>query len=99
MVVDISLCKEIFEKDDYGNEKTAFLSRSLVAELLNVSRNEFFKARQDRLNAEFVVKIHWLDYQDEKIVEHNGKLYNVYRTYFDEENDIMELYLTERIEP
>ena len=94
---EIFLCREETTKDELLNQITVLQKRSLIAEICNVRQSEFFKARQSDLQADIMVKIFYLDYDDEKIVQIGEKLYDVYRTYFNEKTDEMELYLSERV--
>lgn len=97
MTNEIFLCREETSKDELLNEIVALKKRSLIAEICDIKSAEFFKARQSNLKADIMVKVFYLDYEDEKVVQIGDSLYDVYRTYFNEKTDEMELYLSERV--
>lgn len=65
--------------------------REVMCQVDSVSRNEFFEGGRNGLNPEFVFKVFFADYEDERVVEYHNKRYSIYRTYLGR-NDMMELY-------
>ena len=55
--------------------------RELFAELVGTKRSEFYAALSAGLRPEKTVRIYEFEYNDEKIIELNGKRYNILRTY------------------
>lgn len=85
------------EKDEINQivEKTR-TTASVYAEVLSISQSEFFEAGRLGFQPELKVVMYDFEYNDEKIVRVNGKLYSVYRTYYVIGSDRVELYLEER---
>lgn len=57
----------------------------------SISQNEFYKAAQSDLKPQFVLEISAFDYNSEDLVEYNGTMYQIYRTY-ERPDEIIELY-------
>ncbi len=71
--------------------KVETFSRRVFCEKKSVPQNEFFQAGQNGIKASCVLIVHGLDYQEETKIQHNDKVYSIYRTY--ERNDErIELY-------
>lgn len=68
----------------------------VFAEISSITRQEFLAAGTLGLKPSLVATIYSFEYNDEKIVEINGKRYSVYRTYNRVEDDKIELYLEEK---
>lgn len=67
--------------DNYAESK-----RVVPAEIRSVSRSEFFRAKENGLNPEYVfVLADYAEYEGEKIAEWNGERWAVIRTYVDRE--------------
>ena len=69
---------------------------TIYAEIDSVSQTEFFSAGRLGFQPDFKLTIYDFEYNDEPIVKVNGKLYSVYRTYYINGADRVELYCTER---
>jgi len=85
------------EKDDLNQvvEKLR-TSATVMAEIDSVTKSEFYEAGRLGLQPDFRATIYDFEYTDEPIVKWNGKLYSVYRTYYINGADRVELYCTER---
>lgn len=57
----------------------------------SIYQKEFFDAYQAGIKAQYKLVIFAYDYNDEVVVEFEGKTYSVYRTYY--QGDTIELYL------
>ncbi|MBO9596372.1 MAG: phage head closure protein, partial [Cohnella sp.] len=55
--------------------------REVLANKLSVKRSEFYAANQSDMRADALFEIHAIEYEDEKLLEHEGKRYKVIRTY------------------
>lgn len=69
---------------------------SVFGEVNSVTQTEFFNAGRLGFQPSFRVTIYDFEYHNEQIVCINGKYYSVYRTYFVNGTDKVELYLEER---
>lgn len=79
-------------KDENGvPRETEGAPRSCFCRIESVTRAEFFEGGRSGLNPEFVFTIWAGDYNDETILEYNGKRYGIYRTYHGD-GDYIELY-------
>lgn len=79
-------------QDDFGVWRTTETSREVFCQVDSVTRDEFFDGGRNGLNPQFRITMFAADYEDETIVEYNGKRYAVYRTYFSK-TDTIELYV------
>ena len=87
----IKLLAEEIVKDVYGVQKTRFTGREVFCKVESVTRSEFFNAGRNGLNPQKVFVVFKGDYDGERAVRHEGKLYAIYRTYTTDD-DYMELY-------
>jgi len=70
--------------DEYGITNRTVNDREVFAQLRSIGQSEFYQAQADGLKPTLkFVLADYLDYQDEKEVVHDGKTYNVLRTYRD----------------
>lgn len=79
-------------QDDYGVWRTTETSREVFCQVDSVTRAEFFDGGRNGLNPQFRITMFVADYEDESIVEYNGKRYAIYRTYLNR-TDTIELYV------
>ena len=96
-VYPIDLVELTTEKDSLNQvvEKTR-TTNTVFAEVSSVSQTEFFSGGRIGLQPSLKVVIYDFEYNDEPIVKGNGKLYSVYRTFYVNGADRVELYLEER---
>ena len=85
------------EKDELNQvvEKTR-TTATVYAQIDSISQSEFFEAGRLGFQPEFRAVIYDFEYNNEPIVKFNGNLYSVYRTYYINGADQVELYCTER---
>lgn len=93
----IDLIEIVTEKDEINQpiEKQR-TTASVYAEVRSVSASEFFEGGRLGFQPSLQLVMYDFEYNDEKIVRVNGKLYSVYRTYYLIGSDRVELYLEER---
>ena len=83
-------------QDADGNAITKRYKRDVFCKVRSVTRNEFYQAGQQDLHPDIVITISdRVDYNDEKLVAYDQKLYDVIRTEWT--GDEVALTLTERI--
>lgn len=87
-----SLVSVTKSQDDYGVWRTEETSREVFCQVDSVTRAEFFEGGRNGLNPQFRITMFAGDYEDESIIEYNGKRYAVYRTFFSK-TDTIELYV------
>lgn len=81
-----SVCKLIKEtelaRDRYGNPQTSRTEREVFCQVHSVTRSEFYAAANAGLEPRFVIQLaDFAEYDGESIVEYEGELYSVIRTY------------------
>lgn len=96
-IYPVDLIAIVTEKDDLNQivEKTRTTS-TVFAEIGSVSQTEFFNGGRLGLQPSLRAVVYDFEYHDEPIVGWNGKLYSVYRTFYVNGADRVELYLEER---
>lgn len=69
--------------------------RQVYGQKTSVTANEFFSAGQNGHSPEFRLTMFGPDYQGEELLELDGVIYSIYRTY-QGRNDTLELYAERR---
>ena len=78
----ITLVAQTETVDEYGARVLSESAREVFAEVKSVSGKEFYQAHAVGLQPEVKFMLaDYFDYEDEKIVEHDGQRYRVLRTY------------------
>lgn len=68
--------------DEYGDQVTTETSRRVFAKLGSIGQKEFYQAQAIGLQPELkFILADYLDYEDETLVEYNGRRYRVLRVY------------------
>ena len=82
-------------QDADGNAQHKRYARGVFCDVRSVTQNEFYRAAEQDLHPDIVITISTqADYNGEKMVAYNDKLYDVIRTYW--AGDEVELTLAER---
>lgn len=93
--VMIALVTPITEVDEYGIPQLKTPRKVKVfAGCQSISQTEFFEAGRNGLKPEYKFTLFFGDYDGQKIVEYEGRMYSVYRTFLGK-NDTIELYVQE----
>lgn len=88
----IYLISEKKVQDDEGVWRLSEESRrKAYAQITSVTASEFFEGGRNGLNPEYRFTVFFSDYHGEEILEYNGKLYSIYRTFI-ARKDYIELY-------
>lgn len=88
----IGLISVTYSVDQYGVQKaTEEEPRQVMCQVDSVTQTEFFEGGRNGLNPEFVFRVFFADYENERLVEYNGSKYTIYRTYY-RRDDTVELY-------
>lgn len=88
--------KTAYTTDAVGNQIAETVEREVYAEILSAKRAEFSVAAQRGLKPDLALRMFWLDYEGEAEAEYRGKRYSVYRSFVDTEEELCEVYLTEK---
>lgn len=87
----INLISEVHTQDAIGQFISTEQSRQVYCDVRSITRAEWFDAGRNGMQPTFIFTMFAPDYQDEKIVEFEGKRYGIYRTYL-ARNEQIELY-------
>lgn len=93
----IKLISSVYTKDSLGQEIPTETAREVFASVQSVSRAEWQSAGQNGLRPAFVAVTPLINYAGELTAEWRGKRFTVYRTFFKNETDEIELYLEEKV--
>lgn len=85
------LYTEHFEKDVSGVYVATYTKRMVYCDVSSVSQSEWFEGSRNGLNPAYRFTMYDPDYNGEKYLEYNGKVYTIYRT-FRNRNEFIELY-------
>ena len=94
----IELVALSFTSDDLRQRVPTETRRSIWAHIQSVSKSEWFQGGQNGLKPSLVADTNMINYQGEKTAIIQGKRYTIYRTYFDDQTDTIELYLEEQVQ-
>ena len=95
--MSIDLIEPVITKGDLNQAvETTRITSTIIAQVDSVSQTEFFSGGKIGLKPQLRATVYDFEYNDEPIVRVNGKLYSVYRTFFINGADLVELYLEER---
>lgn len=89
----ITLISETIAQDAIGNCIKTESETEVFAEMLSISRAEFFNAGQQNLVPKLAFAVHDFEYSGEKVVVYKDKKYSVYRTYHNPNTEKTEIYL------
>lgn len=78
------LIKEYITYDDLGNPAEMPDRREVFCKVYDVGRSEFYAAQTADMKPEITIVLSdYEDYEGEQLVEYNGELFSVIRTYRD----------------
>lgn len=84
--------------DQYGNETVSLTPHEVYVQPRSVYNSEFYNAAQVGLHPSITLDIaNREDYQNEKLVEFEGRLYDLIRVDWNAQRDRISLVLQERI--
>ena len=89
----IKLLTQTYTKNKYGVPVQTTKATEIFCQIGEITRAEFFEAGRNGLNPSMQFTIFAGDYSGERLVEHSGKTYAVYRTYHVPGTDYLELYV------
>ena len=87
----IRLLSKVEDKDQYGVDRVTYMARDAFCNIKNVSMTEFFDAGRNGIKPEYQMTVFHADYNGEVMVEYEGFIFAVYRTY--RSGDYTELYM------
>lgn len=94
---DAYLISRTFTVDAYGNQTATEKQTLIPVEVRSISRDEFYRAGEQKLNPEMVLITAAENYNNEEIVTVDSVRYTIYRKYRDANSDDIELYLRKEV--
>jgi SPP1 family predicted phage head-tail adaptor len=91
-----SLVSITVTENDYGETTTSETSTDIFCAELPITSNEFRNAQQGGFKAQRCVVVNSDEYNEENLVEYEGKPYSVYR-YYPRADNYTELYCCTRL--
>ena len=88
----ITLLTTTYTTDDYGVNTATTTGKDVYCQVDSISMTEFYEAGRNGLNPEDRFRMFAYDYSGETLIEYNGNVYAVYRTYL-RRDDTIELYV------
>lgn len=86
------LVTEAFSQNAYGVMERTETKHKVYVDVTSVTSQEWFEGGRNGLNPQYRFTMFSFDYNNEKIIEYQGKQYTIYRTYFRSVDEI-ELYV------
>lgn len=84
--------------DEYGNETLTYAERDIFAQPRGVYQSEFYNAAQAGLHPSITFTVaNRADYENERLLKYNGKVYNVVRVDWSAQRDNISLVCEERV--
>ena len=78
----LTLIKQTQGVDEYGDPTTTETRREVFCDKVSIGQKEFYQAHAVGLQPEMKLVIaDYLDYDGERLVEYDGQIYRVLRTY------------------
>lgn len=85
--------------ESYGNETIVYSNKDVYVQPRSVYQSEFYNASQTGLHPSITFTLtNRADYDGERLIEWNGKLYNVIRADWSAQRDAINLICEERVE-
>lgn len=78
-------------KDAYGQYLQTYARRQVFCDVSSVTQTEWFEGARNGLNPSLRFTMFGPDYNGERMLEYQGTVYTIYRTYTTR-NEIIELY-------
>ena len=94
---DANLITRTFTFDEVGNQVATETKNPIPIEVKSITRDEFYRAGEQKLNPEMMVTTAAINYQGEELIEIDGVVYAIYRKYRDANSDDIELYLRKEV--
>lgn len=91
----IYLISETYSQNAYGVLTTQTEKKKVYCQVNSVTRSEWYEGGRSGLNPEYRCTMFKYDYEGEKLLEYDGVIYTIYRTYVTKTDEI-ELYVERR---
>lgn len=95
MTEQIALITIEYTQNDLGEFEETRTEAFFFAQVDSVTMNEFYQAGLQGFKPEYKFAVWQAEYSGEELLEYNGKVYDIYRTYKRDDGRI-ELYANEK---
>lgn len=85
------LLAESYTQNNFGVMERVVSKKKVFVKVASVTGQEWFEGGRNGLNPRFRFTMFAHDYEDENIIEYNGKEYTIYRIFFKTVDEV-ELY-------
>lgn len=89
--VEVTLLQKTVGYNEIGVKVETVTRKTVIGNASSVSAQEFFRAGEQGLKPEVVIKLWQADYSGEEKLEYSGKQYSIYRNYMSKDGRV-ELY-------
>lgn len=95
--VIIYLISTVTTTDDIGQPIELEVPTKHYGYSNSVTSDEWFAANKQSINSKYRVSIHDYEYNGETVAEIDKVRYGIYRTFLNQKNGMIELYLEEKV--
>lgn len=95
--VIIYLISTVTTTDDIGQTIESEVPTKHYGYSNSVTSDEWFAANKQSINSKYRVSIHDYEYNGETVAEIDKVRYGIYRTFLNQKNGMIELYLEEKV--
>ncbi len=92
--VTLLILKDDEDEAGYPIEAGIEQENTVLTNVLSVGRSEYFASQKNGVKTDRIFEVHIIEYNNEKQLKHEGKLYEITRTY-EVDEDFMELYCSD----
>ena len=93
----VDLISEVSTTDEDFNAVSVETPRQVFCKVRSVTRSEFYSGGQAGINPAYVLELFMGDYNGEKLCSFHNAKYAIYRTYNRLDDDVVELYIEEKV--
>lgn len=90
------LISSTYTEDELSQKIRTTTKREIMCSVKSTSKSEFFEAGSFGLKSAMVIVTPYVNYEGEDLIEYNGEVYSIYRTYRVPDDEDIELYLEQR---
>lgn len=91
----LALATVQYKNNEYGVAVKTLSLREIFCKVKEISRSEFYQAKQQNLQAEYMFEIFYADYEHETLLKYDDTIYTIYRTF--RRGDRLEIYAQRRL--
>lgn len=93
----ITLIRQTYRKDLLGQDIAEETKREVFCEYQSATRAEWTSAGQNGFSVDGVAVMNRANYQKERVAEVDGERKAIYRVFYPQNSDLVELYLSDEV--